>query len=200
MKKFALFLLLGLMANQLVIAQPVAGQKYLELRQFSLDRGNQINTAPFGSESRYFGFNTTFGMGKMYNDHYSAGILLSAGYLLNEQQNQLNQSIRFGLHVYGRRWYDLSNKFKLHADMQVGYQGEKPLMASALVGSDQLSLGLVPGLSWFVHPRWALQARIPFLSMNLWRNYSPISTVSRSSFDFNPNPFAPNWNITFWLK
>jgi len=201
MKKFALFFILGLLANQLVFAQPVAGQKYLELRQLSFN-GNEQNTnaVPGLGSSRGFHASTTIGMGKMFTENYSAGALLTLGYTLNENQNITNNAYQFGLQVYGRRWYDLSNKFKLHADMQADYLGQKPGWASSLQGFDQLQLSLVPGISWFFHPRWAFQARVPLLSLNFSRAY--VNDITRTSADlrFNPNLFAPNWGMTFWLK
>ncbi len=201
MKKFALFLLLGLLANQLVFAQPVAGQKYLELRQLSFNGNEQNANGIFGSGSNLgFHASTTFGMGKMFTDNYSAGALLTLGYTLNDYQNLINEAYQFGLQLYGRRWYDLTNKFKLHADMQAGYFGQKPGWASSLQGRDQLDLALIPGISWFFHPRWAFQARVPLLSLNFSRAYTNNITTTNVDLRFNPNLFAPNWGMTFWLK
>lgn len=201
MKKFALLLFIGLLANQLAFAQPVVGQKYLELRQLSFN-GSELNangTLGVGN-NRTFQASTTIGMGKMLTENYSAGAMLTLGYRLNENQNILNQSFQFGLQVYGRRWYDLTNKFKLHADMQAGYVGQKPVWAGDIQGSDQLYLGLVPGISWFFHPRWAFQARVPLLSLDFSRSYNNTGTTTNSDLRFNPNLFAPNWGMTFWLK
>lgn len=201
MKKFALFLFIGLLANHLAFAQPVVGQKYLELRQLWLT-GSELNAngnLGFGN-NRAFQAWTTIGMGKMLTENYSAGAMLNLGYGISENQNILNQNFQFGLQVYGRRWYDLTNKFKLHADMQAGYLGQKPVLAGEILGSDQLYLGLVPGISWFFHPRWAFQARVPLLSLDFSRRYNNARTTTNAELRFNPNLFAPNWGMTFWLK
>lgn len=196
-----MILLVGLLANHLAFAQPVAGQKYLELRQLSFTGTEQNANGIFGFvNNRAFQAATTIGMGKMLTESYSAGALLTLGYGMNENQNILNQNFQFGLQVYGRRWYDLTNKLKLHADMQVGYLGQKPVWASNIQGSDQLYLGLVPGISWFFHPRWAFQARVPLLSLDFSRSYNNMATNTNANLRFNPNLFAPNWGMTFWLK
>ena len=201
MKKFALILFFGFLANHFAFAQPVAGQKYLELRQLSFNGIERNANGVFGfGNNRDYQVSTTFGMGKMLTENYSAGALLTLGYTLNETQNIINEAYQFGLQVYGRRWYDLSNKFKLHADMQAGYLGQKPGWASILQGYDQLQLSLVPGISWFFHPRWAFQARVPLLSLNVSRSYANDVTTTNADLRFNPNLLAPNWGMTFWLK
>lgn len=205
MKKFALFLLLGLMANRLVFAQPVAGQKYLELRNLFWQTDNRTNNQPFGLNISSISSGINVGAGKMFSDHYSAGLLLFAGYNQNRISDNVGGSrfenaLGFGLQVYGRRWYPLAKKMRLHADMAAGYQALRPQQAGRFESSDRAFLELSPGFSWFFHPRWAFQARIPLLNFQYQSTSGSNSSEQFTLLSFQPNLFSAQWGMTFWLK
>ncbi|MBA4305020.1 MAG: hypothetical protein C0424_12395 [Sphingobacteriaceae bacterium] len=205
MKKFALFMLVGLLANQLAFAQPVAGQKYLELRNLYWQTVNRTDNQPFGLDIASINSGINIGAGKMFNDHYSAGLLLFAGYNQNRISDNLGGSsfenaLGFGLQVYGRRWYPLAKKMRLHADMAAGYQAQRPQQTGRYESIDRIFLELSPGFSWFFHPRWAFQARMPLLNLQYQSTSRPNTREEFTLLSFQPNIFSAQWGMTFWLK
>ncbi len=201
MKKACIVLALFLFTSLLALAQPALGDRYLELRQLYLNNNNNNDNRPFiGGQARSVSIGTTVGMGKMLSPTYSAGVLVQLGYLFTEQNASASDALQFGLLAYGRRWYDLGKKCKLHADMEAGYSASRPFETGVLNGNDQLSLGLQPGISWFFHPRWALQARIPLLGMSYSRQYGNGTDQWSTRLNYSPNLFSANWSMTFVLK
>lgn len=198
-------MLVGLLANQLAFAQPVAGQKYLELRNLYWQTVNRTDNQPFGLDIASINSGINIGAGKMFNDHYSAGLLLFAGYNQNRISDNLGGSsfenaLGFGLQVYGRRWYPLAKKMRLHADMAAGYQAQRPQQTGRYESIDRIFLELSPGFSWFFHPRWAFQARMPLLNLQYQSTSRPNTREEFTLLSFQPNIFSAQWGMTFWLK
>ncbi len=142
-----------------VMAQPTAGQKYLTLRDYNFSVQNNVDERILGPVSTTF---TTLILhlqaGKMLSESRSVGVGLIGGMNRRAQVNGiLNQTLSIGASGFVRQWFPIRKQFFLHLDLQAStsYSGG--------FGSDKsfiVDLGLLPGISWFFHPKWSLEGRL----------------------------------------
>ncbi|MDP2189086.1 MAG: hypothetical protein Q8J69_10430 [Sphingobacteriaceae bacterium] len=202
MKKLLMYsLLVGLLSSMQVVAQPTSGQYYGTLRSIHFNHQYILQQNPntqLQDVQRYADVSIHLQAGKMISEHTSVGVGLIVGYDFLEYFSSFRNAPQLGLSVLGRRWFPLYKSVLAHIDVQASYAYQWSW--SGLVDeSHNINLGLMPGLSWFFHPKWSLEGRISGVQMN-YRKFEAVFVPARDGRQFNMtynvNPLAMQFAIS----
>lgn len=171
-----------------VMAQPTVGQKYLTLRNFNFSVQNNVDEQALRLVSTTVtSLNLHIQGSKMVSENHSVGVGLMGGINRVAPANSLSlqQTLSIGASVFVRQWFAVRKQFYLHLDLQTsisysgGFASDKTFNAE---------LGLMPGISWFFHPKWSLEGRLPGgqLYYRGRRTYFTADRVIGTSYNVNP--------------
>lgn len=174
-------------------AQPAVGQKYLTLRSANFGFLNTVdNRALLPISANNTGLNLHLQAGKMLSSNRSIGIGLMGG-INRRVVGVVNQSNTIGASVFVRQWFELAGKFSMHLDLQASSSYTGGFTSVKLFGAD---LALVPGISWFFHPKWSLEGRLSGLNLN-YQSETTFFTQSRGvNLGYNVNPLNMQFAIS----
>lgn len=188
------FFLLFLTAFGLVAhAQPASGQKYLTLRSANFGfRNTQDNSALTPVATRSTDLNLHLQAGKMLTEKRSIGFGLMGGF--NRRSTGLiQQSNTIGASVFVRQWFELAGKFAMHVDLEASSSYTGGFASDKVFRAD---LGLLPGVSWFFHPKWSLEGLMSGVGLN-FSSESTFFTQSRAlNFNYDVNPLNMQFGIS----
>lgn len=201
MKKILMYsLLVGLLSSAQLMAQPTKGQYYGTLRSININHQNTLllnPTTQLVDVQRYTDFRTHLQAGKMTSERTSVGVGLIAGYAFQENFGNFRNAPQLGLSAFGRKWFPLYKSFMAHLDLQASYSYQWSW--SGLVDdSHNIDLSLMPGISWFFHPKWSLEGRVSGVHMSYRRYESvfPIGDGEQFNMTYNVNPLAMQFAIS----
>jgi hypothetical protein len=180
---------LGLAAQ----AQPAEGQMYLTLRSHNFGfRNTQDNSALTPVSTINTGFNLHLQAGKMLSNNRSVGFGLMGGFN-RRAVGLITQSNTIGASVFVRQWFEIVEKFSLHLDLQASSSYTGGFSSDKVFRAD---LGLLPGISWFFHPKWSLEGRMAGLNLH-YLSETTFFTESRGlSLVHDVNPLAMQFAIS----
>lgn len=178
-----------------VWAQPAVGQKYLTLRHLNFSVQNNVDEQLLGPVSTTFtNLNFHIQGSKMVSDNRSIGMGLISGINRRAPENGgLQQRLSIGASGFIRQWFAVRKQFYLHLDLQAstsysgGFASEK---------SFYVDFALIPGISWFFHPKWSLEGRLAGLNLN-YRSETTFFTQSRGvNMGYNVNPLNMQFAVS----
>jgi hypothetical protein len=202
MKKILTYsLLVGLLSSMQVVAQPTSGQYYGTLRSINImqqytSQQNQFTQLPY--EQRYADIRMHLQAGKMVSDRTSIGVGLIAGYSFDENPGVFRSAPQVGLSLFGRKWFPLYKSVLAHVDLQASYAYQWS-WAGMTSNAHNIDLGLMPGVSWFFHPKWSLEGRVSGVYMNYrsYESFIPTGNKGRNfNMNYNVNPLAMQFAIS----
>jgi hypothetical protein len=200
MKKILMYsLLVGLLSSAQLVAQPVSGQYYGTLRAFGLSLANQTQLNPFtqvNETALSAGLNLQMLGARMLSDDYSIGVGLLGSYSIQGRNGDINQ-VQYGLGIlmFSRRWYKLRETIFAHVDLQGSYFYAE-LLPGATQRSHQVQLGVLPGISWFFRPKWAIEGRMGGVYAQFLRNNGSTGFTSQVNMRYNVNPLDMQFAIS----
>lgn len=200
MKKILMYTLLAtLLGSMQLIAQPTSGQYYGTLRAFGLTLANQSQLNPFTQVNETAlsgGLNLQMLGGRMLSDDYSIGMGLLGSYSIQGRNGDVNQvTYGLGIFMFSRRWYKLHEKIFAHVDFQGSYFYTE-LQPGATQRIHQVQLGVLPGISWFFRPKWAIDGRMGGVYTQFLRNNGSTGFTSQINMRYNINPLDMQFAIS----
>lgn len=179
-------------------AQPLSGRYFGVLRGLQAEQYAQYQMLGGGASpqnSDFINARLQLQGGKMLSEKYAVGGGLNLGY--NEQyfNGVGGNSITVGLNVFGRRWFGLRDNVYAHVDLQAGYSYTNSYVAS-FYNVNEVSLGLLPGLSWFFHPNWSLEGRMTGIAAQYEDRWNANGDQQRLLLNYNVNPLAMQFAIS----
>lgn len=202
MKKILMYsLLVGLLSSAQLVAQPTKGQYYGTLRGISVYHQYDLQLNPvtqLQAVNQYTDMRMHLQAGKMISERTSVGVGLIVGYAFQENFGNFRNAPQLGLSAFGRKWFPLYKSFMAHLDLQASYSHQWSW--SGLVDdSHNIDLSLMPGISWFFHPKWSLEGRVSGVHMS-YRKYESVSlpVIDGRQFNmtYNVNPLAMQFAIS----
>lgn len=177
-----------------VMAQPTVGQKYLTLRRINFSVQNNVDEGGLLPVSMIFtNLNLHVQGGKMLSENRSVGVGLISGINRRGNENSFQQTLSIGASGFIRQWFTVREQFYLHLDLQAstsysgGFASEK---------SFYVDFALIPGISWFFHPKWSLEGRLAGLNLN-YQSETTFFTQSRGvNLGYNVNPLNMQFAIS----
>jgi hypothetical protein len=126
-------------------------------------------------------------VGFFLNERYAVGGGLSYSSTLNEYEfgggHQIRKTRGFGVHLFVKRYFLISEKFFFSMDGSVGYDRGRTTMETGSTESTSksynISMSATPSLIFFPSPNWAIEGSIGGLSLTHSRG---VSDESKSTF------------------